>query len=117
LRISSADYQLRYALEIATVFEAYLPFLDGQADPELRKERARVLEKAGAYFSLGGATRQAGRRLLQALAAGRPSALAFLIAATLLPKSWLSRLFREYRQLQLGGQVPPDHGKGTKLET
>ena len=95
-RISSAEYQLKYPLEIASVFAAYLPYFEGQRDPELSKERARVVEKLGVYLLLGGAKRGAVAQLWRAFLLGRPTALVFC-ASALLPRESLRWLFSKYR--------------------
>lgn len=77
-----------------------MPYLEDTRDPALRREQARVLEKVGIYRGLASARRRAARRLLQAAAGGRPSALFFLIGIALLPGWALRGLFRVARRLQ-----------------
>ena len=100
MRISGVEYQLAHAADIADVFEAYLPYLEDSRNQALRRERARVLERVGIYRGLALTRRPAARRLLQAAATGRPSALLFLILIALVPGSVLRGLFRAVRWLQ-----------------
>lgn len=100
MRISSVEYQLTYAGEIAAVFEAYLPYLEGSDDPELQTELGRVLEKCGIYLALAGRRGEGLSRLRQSRATGHKRAALFQLALGLLPTSVLRGLFRLARRLQ-----------------